>query len=54
MPYIIRKSKEGEKKGYKVCKKNNPQRCFSNHPLPLKTAKKQRIAIIISEKSKKK
>ncbi len=54
MPYTIRKSKEGKIDGYKVCKKSDTRKCFSKHPLPLETAKKQKIAIIISEKTRNK
>lgn len=45
MPYIIKKAKEG----YKVCKKDEPKRCFSKQNLTEETAKKQRTAIILSE-----
>ena len=45
MPYIIKSSKQG----FKVCKKSNPDECFSKEPLTLKTAKKQRVTIIINE-----
>jgi hypothetical protein len=41
-------------RGYKVCKSDEPDRCFSNKPIPKKTAEKQRVAIIISEKSRQK
>jgi len=53
MPYIIQEVKQEGKKGYKVCKKANPEKCFSKKPLPLETAKRQRTAIIISEMSRK-
>lgn len=53
MPYIIQEVKQEGKKGYKVCKKNNPEKCFSKNPLPLETAKRQKTAIIISELSRK-
>lgn len=53
MPYIIKKVKTG----FKVCKRDEPiakgarsEVCFSKKELPLKIAKKQRIAIILSEK----
>lgn len=49
MPYIIRPSKEKEEHGFKVCKKDEPRKCFSKHPLPLERAQKQRVAIILSE-----
>ena len=49
MPYIIKKVKEDGKTGYKVCKKNEPSRCFSEHALTEEKAKKQRTAIILSE-----
>ena len=45
MPYIIKKLD----KGYKVCKRDEPSTCFSNKPLPLERAKRQRTAIILSE-----
>ena len=41
MPYVIRKFKTG----YKVCKKNEPNKCFSNKPIPLENAQKQLKAI---------
>lgn len=50
MPYII--AKEGD--GYKVCKKQEPKKCFSNKPLPKERAMKQRVAIIISQQRRKK
>jgi hypothetical protein len=50
MPYIIKKVKTG----FKVCKQDEPKVCFSNKGLPLKRAKKQRTAIILSEMGKKK
>lgn len=54
MPYIIQEVVEKGKKGYKVCKRDNPSKCFSKHPLPEETARKQRTAIIISELSQPK
>lgn len=48
MPYTIKK----EGKGYKVCKQDNPERCFSKKPLPKERAEKQRIAIVIAEKKR--
>jgi len=45
MPYIIEEFEDG----YRVCKKDNPTKCFSNKSLPLETAKKQEKAIILSE-----
>ena len=50
MPYIIKKVKTG----FKVCKKDEPKVCFSKRGLPLKRAKKQRVAIILSEAGRKK
>jgi hypothetical protein len=47
MPYDIRKVKDG----YKVCKKGT-KKCFSNDPIPLSNAVKQRKAIAISEHKK--
>jgi hypothetical protein len=52
MPYTIVEAKEKGVKGYKVCKKAEPTKCFSKHPLPLETAKKQKTAIILSELKK--
>ena len=49
MPYILKKTKEKGKVGYKVCKRDEPERCFSKHPLTEKKARKQRTAIILSE-----
>ncbi len=49
MPYIIKEAKEKGKKGYKVCKRDEPARCFSKHPLTEEKATKQRTAIIMSE-----
>lgn len=47
MPYVIKKYKYG----FRVCKKDDPSECYSNKPLTKKVAKKQRVAIIISEKN---
>ena len=49
MPYIIKPVK----KGFKVCKADEPTKCFSNKPLT-KKAKKQEVAIILSERRKTK
>jgi hypothetical protein len=49
MPYQIRKFKSG----FKVCKQDEPKICFSKKGLPLKRAKKQKIAIILSEMGRK-
>lgn len=49
MPYIIKKAKDKEGSGYKVCKRDEPTRCFSKHPLSEEKAKRQRTAIIMSE-----
>jgi hypothetical protein len=49
MPYIIKETTEKGQKGYKVCKRDKPSRCFSKHPLTEEKAKKQRTAIIMSE-----
>ena len=60
MPYIIVEAKEKgtkgekEKKGFKVCKRDHPEKCFSKHPLPKERAVKQRTAIILSELGKSK
>lgn len=52
MPYILQEVKQEGKKGFKVCKKDEPKKCFSKNPLPLQTAQRQRTAIIISELSR--
>jgi hypothetical protein len=49
MPYILVPVTEKGKKGYKVCKRDEPKRCFSKHPLAKDIAEKQKIAITISE-----
>ena len=54
MPYIIKKTKEKGTTGYKVCKLDNPKRCFSKHPLSEEQAQKQRTAIILSEMGRSK
>ena len=56
MPYEVKKVTQKGKTGYKVCKKDEPKKCFSKEPLPEERAKKQKIAIILSElgKSRKK
>ena len=46
MPYNIDRYKDG----YRVCKHDGT--CFSNHPLTYNTAKKQRIALYLSERRK--
>jgi len=51
MPYVIRRVG----KGYKVCKgekEAKEAKWFSKKPLTKETATKQRIAIIISERSR--
>ncbi len=45
MPYIIKKFEDG----YKVCKKEDTNECFSNDPILLENAEKQKKAIEISE-----
>jgi len=45
MPYILRKIKDG----YKVCKKNEPKKCFSNNPLTKEKATRQMKAIYANE-----
>lgn len=45
MPYSIIK----QNNGFKVCKKNNTDKCFSNKPLTRQRALKQLRAIIINE-----
>lgn len=46
MPYTLIKVKNNR---FKVCKKDEPKICFSKKGLPLKRAKAQRTAIILSE-----
>ena len=48
MPYKIKKVKDG----FKVCKVDEPTKCFSNKPLTLEKAKKQMRAIGMSEHRK--
>lgn len=50
MPYIVKNVADG----YKVCKKDEPAKCFSKKPLPKERAVKQRIAIIISQQQRRK
>jgi hypothetical protein len=50
MPYILKEVQASGKKGFKVCKKSNPEKCFSKEPLPKARAIKQRVAIILSQK----
>ena len=45
MPYILVRYKDG----WRVCKRDDPEVCFSKKPLPKKRAKKQMMAIGISE-----
>lgn len=45
MPYIIKSVNQG----YKVCKRDEPSKCFSKKPLPFQRAKRQLKAIGISE-----
>ena len=47
MPYILRKIKDG----YKVCKKNEPKKCFSKKPLTKEKATRQMKAIYANEES---
>uniref|UniRef100_A0A6C0CSL3 Uncharacterized protein n=1 Tax=viral metagenome TaxID=1070528 RepID=A0A6C0CSL3_9ZZZZ len=54
MPYVILAKTQEGKKGYKVCKADNPSKCFSKQPLSKETAIKQRAAIAISETQRKK
>ncbi len=49
MPYILKEAQKEGKKGFKVCKKDEPKKCFSKNPLPKETAQRQRTAIILSE-----
>lgn len=48
MPYIIKKVDEG----YKVCKKKQPNKCFSKDPLTEEQAKKQLKAIGLNSHKK--
>jgi hypothetical protein len=49
MPYdLVRFSK-----GWKVCKRDDHDRCYSNNPIPLDNAKRQRIAMYIHERKKR-
>ncbi len=50
MPYQIKKVNNG----FKVCKKDNPHKCFSKKPLTKENAKKQLKAIGLNEHMKKK
>jgi|APCry1669189844_1035258.scaffolds.fasta_scaffold13183_2 hypothetical protein len=48
MPYdLLRFSR-----GWRVCKRDDHDRCYSNKPLPLDNAKRQRIALYIHERRK--
>lgn len=49
MPFTIKQIKDNK---YKVCKKDNPNICFSKKGLSKRTANKQMKAIIISENKK--
>lgn len=48
MPYIIKKVDDG----YKVCKKKQPNKCFSKDPLTEEQAKKQLKAIGLNSHKK--
>ena len=48
MPYIIKQVKDG----MKVCKKSNPNECYSKHGMPLERAKRQLKAIGMHESKK--
>jgi hypothetical protein len=50
MPYELKKV---QNRKYKVCKVDDPSECFSKKGLPKKTAKKQKMAIEISERRKR-
>jgi len=50
MPYKI---KQVAPMKFKVCKASNLKECYSKKGLPLKRAKKQRTAIILSELRRK-
>lgn len=57
MPYDIVKSVAGGKEGYRVREskdKHKPPYFLSKKALPLEVAKKQRIAVILSEMGKSK
>lgn len=49
MPYSIVPTKQKDGIGYRVC---DDKKCFSKSPLSLKMARKQRIAIAMSEHAK--
>lgn len=50
MPFFIKKTKDG----FKVCKRDEPKKCFSNKSLTLSKAKKQMKAIGMNEHKKTK
>jgi len=50
MPYVLKSVDDG----YKVCKKSDTSECFSKKPLSKEKARKQEVAIIMSEKKKMK
>jgi hypothetical protein len=50
MPYVVK----AVKGGFKVCKKDEPSKCFSKKPLTKAKAIKQEKAIILSELRRKK
>jgi len=49
MPYVLKSVNDG----YKVCKKSDTSECFSKKPLSKEKARKQEVAIIMSEKKKR-
>jgi hypothetical protein len=49
MPYVVTKIKNG----YKVCRMDDKRICLSKRPLTLKTAKKQQVAVVLSEMRKR-
>jgi hypothetical protein len=49
MPYIVTKVKNG----YKVCRMDDKTNCLSKRPLTEKVAKKQQIAVVLSEMRKR-
>ena len=49
MPYTLIKTQTNPNR-FKVCLRDKPKECFSKKGLPLKRAKAQRTAIILSER----
>ena len=49
MPYVVTKIKNG----YKVCRMDDKRICLSKKPLTLTKAKKQQVAVVLSEMRKR-